>query len=110
MAQRLSPSGSVVSSHILNAFGTVGAGVEPDPCTGPWGQWGGYWDQETGLTLLTHRYYAGGGRFLTRDPLGYDGGINLYSYCGNDPVNESDPEGLTENVIHSQGDDELNEK
>ncbi|MBI3927003.1 MAG: RHS repeat-associated core domain-containing protein [Armatimonadetes bacterium] len=34
------------------------------------------------------------GRFLTRDPIGYDGGLNLYAYVGNDPVNWVDPEGL----------------
>ena len=26
------------------------------------------------------------GRFITRDPVGYEGGINLYAYCGNNPV------------------------
>ncbi len=38
------------------------------------GQWGGYTDAETGLTLLTHRFYdPATGRFLTRDPMGYGG-------------------------------------
>ncbi len=33
------------------------------------------------------------GRFVTRDPIGYKGGINLYGFCGNNPVNDSDPSG-----------------
>ena len=33
------------------------------------------------------------GRFLTEDPSGPAGGLNLYSYAGNDPVNNSDPSG-----------------
>ena len=41
------------------------------------------------------RYYSPAlGRFVSRDPIGYDGGINLYAYCGGDPVNYRDPEGL----------------
>lgn len=35
------------------------------------------------------------GRWLSRDPLGEQGGFNLYAYCGNDPVNRHDPLGLS---------------
>ena len=59
------------------------------------GQFGYYKDGATGLYLLTHRYYdAGAGRFLTRDPIGYGGGMNLYGYAEGNPVNESDPSGF----------------
>ena len=59
------------------------------------GQAGYYRDEWTGLYFLTHRYYeAGSGRFVNRDPIGYGGGINLYGFCGNNPVNGSDPSGL----------------
>ena len=42
-------------------------------------------------------YYAPGlGRFVSRDPIGFDGGIDLYAYCGGDPVNYWDPDGTKE--------------
>lgn len=34
------------------------------------------------------------GRFITRDPIGIRGGINLYSYSLNNPINWTDPFGL----------------
>jgi hypothetical protein len=41
------------------------------------------------------------GRFMQSDPLGFNGGdMNLFRYCGNDPVNGSDPFGL-----HDLGDE-----
>ena len=59
------------------------------------GQYGYYTDRETGLLCLTHRYYdPGTGRFINRDPIGYQGGVNLYGFAGGNPVNDSDPSGL----------------
>ena len=37
------------------------------------------------------------GRWMTRDPLGEAGGLNLYAFVGNNPVNWVDPWGLTIN-------------
>ncbi len=40
------------------------------------------------------RYYAPSlGRFVSRDPIGFAGGINLYAYCYGDPINYWDPSG-----------------
>jgi RHS repeat-associated protein len=58
-------------------------------------QWGYYTDEETKLILCSYRYYDPMmGRFITRDPIGYDGGINLNSYVNNSPIQLSDPLGL----------------
>src|SRR4029077_8725336 len=52
------------------------------------------YDQETGLYHMGERYYDPGlGRWLSEDPAGIAGGLNLYAYVGNDPVNGLDPSG-----------------
>jgi uncharacterized protein RhaS with RHS repeats len=39
------------------------------------------------------------GRFLTQDPIGLAGGVNLYAYAGNNPTAFRDPFGLTPDTI-----------
>ena len=51
-------------------------------------------DAESGLYYYRARYYDPEiGRFISEDPLGYEGGINLYAYVGNNPLIHNDPTG-----------------
>ena len=60
---------------------------------------GYYYDTETGLYYLQTRYYDPEiGRFISQDSIEYAdpetiNGINLYAYCGNNPVMNVDPTG-----------------
>jgi RHS repeat-associated protein len=56
---------------------------------------GKYFDQESGLYYFYHRYYSTEmGRFITEDPIHIRGGLNMYSFEKNDPINTLDFSGL----------------
>lgn len=59
-------------------------------------QFAGYYaHSRSGLNSTKYRHLSTIlGRWLSRDPLGENGGFNLYAYCGNESVNCFDPLGL----------------
>jgi RHS repeat-associated protein len=88
----------------FDAFGNRGGtgGVDPVPST-PFefaGAFGYQREYETasepgvGLQYLEQRYYDPAvGRFISPDPIGFAGGLNLYGYGAGDPVGAVDPSG-----------------
>jgi RHS repeat-associated protein len=84
----------IYSFHIP---GTPDLSWRDDTCPGfqPFGFQGGLYDRDTGLVRFGARDYDPIiGRWLTKDPLGFEAGINFYAFCGNDPVNKIDPFGF----------------
>jgi len=88
---------SASNSGVSAAYGSPlqHTGTDPNPF-GYGGSAGYYTDSNmAGLLLCGQRWYAPYfARWLSRDPIGYDGGANLYEYCGGNPVGAADPTGL----------------
>lgn len=86
--------GDVIQEYEYEAFGNIvgqgGGGANPIAFTGR------DMDSESGLYYYRARYYDSTvGRFMSEDPIGIDGGINLYTYVENNPINVTDPSGLS---------------
>ena len=91
----------------MKADGTIAASYEYSPygellrCQGSYAasnpfRWSTKWtDEETNLVYYGHRYYSSRlGRFINRDPISESGGLNIYGFCGNNPVNKWDLLGM----------------
>jgi RHS repeat-associated protein len=61
----------------------------------PFGFAGGIYDADSGLVRFGARDAdPSTGRWTQKDPIRFDGGVNVYAYAANDPINLSDPSGL----------------
>jgi RHS repeat-associated protein len=88
VAQRLNSSQSVTSSSTYDAYGAETTTGSPSDPFGYNAKWGYYFDREAGIYKCTFRDYdPSTGRWLTRDSISYNGGVNLYGYCLQRPPN-----------------------
>jgi RHS repeat-associated protein len=68
-------------------------------------QFAGRENDFNGVFYMRSRYYSPAiGRFISRDPAGLAGGINLYAYAGDSPTNFTDPTGTGLDSLEGPGD------
>lgn len=92
--------GTIAAQYDFGPFG------EPIRATGPMAKvspfrWSTkYWDDETDFVDYGRRIYSPSlGRWLSRDPLEEEGGLNLVAFVGNNSANAYDPIGLNEVIV-----------
>ena len=105
-------NGNIVASYTYDAFGALIAKSGPLADVFRHRFSTKYYDAETGLYYYGYRFYHPTFmRWLTEDPIAEDGGLNLYGFCGNNPVCRYDKDGrayfayrpLDNSVTHMTG-------
>jgi RHS repeat-associated protein len=107
--------GEVIESYRYDAFGAPTTTYSAGNFNNRFKFTGREYLPQFGIYEYRNRaYHPGLGRFMSEDPSGFSAGdYNLFRYCGNDPVDRTDPTGLVSNptdilkpnlIITGQGD------
>ena len=104
----INETGTVLERYIYNAYGSVtfldnNFGVISNSTIEPDHLYAGYnYDADVEMYHVRNRvYHPMLGTWLQRDPIGYDGGINLYRYLTSATLVNSDPFGLLDPIPSS---------
>ncbi|MEI6175083.1 MAG: RHS repeat-associated core domain-containing protein [Bacteroidota bacterium] len=104
-------SGNIVKTYAYDVWGKIlketGSLDQPFKYSGAWGVMHEY----NYLYRMPYRFYDSfTGKFIQRDPSGFNDGLNLYRYAGNNPLNLIDPAGLENGSERPDLDEYLNRR
>src|SRR4029077_21064565 len=92
-----SSAGGLANTYSYDSFGKLTA--SSGTLTNPFQYTGREFDSETEIYYYRARYYGPStGRFISEDPIGFQGGGNFYRYVRNIPTTLIDPLGLADCV------------
>jgi RHS repeat-associated protein len=93
-AMVLASSGAAVAKYEYSPYGELLTSTGSYASTNPFRFSTKYVDTETNLAYFGYRYYnPETGRWLNRDPIGEKGGVNLYAFVKDAPINYVDLQG-----------------
>ena len=91
----VSETGSVAAQHTYDPYGNIIESSGPLADVFSFGFSTKYHDREIGMIGYKRRFYRPDlGRWLNRDPIEEEGGMNVYGFCGNDPIGQIDLLGM----------------
>lgn len=93
----LNKNGDKIAEYQYSSFGRkkIKLEIEKEIVSKIYSYSGREWDAETGWYYYRNRYYsADEQRFISPDPIGFYGGMNLYAYVSGNPILNIDPLGL----------------
>ena len=83
------PNGYIRTTYSYTPFGSVSASENGVVQNFQWSS--EYYDSELDLVYYNYLHYSPSlGRFLSRDPIAEQGGLNLYAFVGNSPIIQTD--------------------
>jgi RHS repeat-associated protein len=93
-------SGAIVAEYTYDAFGRTITATGPLADAFPHRFSTKYFDAESGLYYYGYRYYSPNlMRWMCRDPIGEQGGANVFAFLANGPVDQVDAAGLIAYVV-----------
>ena len=91
MALLKATDGTLAAAYEYDAFGNTLRATGTYASSNPFRFSTKYTDAETNLVYYGLRYYSPTlGRFINKDPIEEQGGLNLYAFCGNNGINRWD--------------------
>lgn len=102
VGQLIAKTGSIMAAnYTYDPFGKIIASTGTYANNNPFRFSTKYWDEETGLVYYTFRDYSTElGRWIGKDPVEEEGGLNLYVFVTNNGINKHDLFGLWGEWLH----------